>query len=120
MLFRSLYELCTEHRLLDCVLGDKTEQSQRTKLGNALSRKRDTVIENYRIVGVVKDHSGRQKYKLEQTTNSVQVVQSETKPLDVMVKLPDVHRDRTANDTVTAHNTVRKMEDLMNQMEWVA
>jgi hypothetical protein len=60
-----LFALAVEQRLLDSVLGDKGERSQRTKLGMALSKARDRVIGDYRVVWAQEDNSSRQTYRLE-------------------------------------------------------
>jgi hypothetical protein len=108
-----LFKLCQDHQLLDRVLGDKSERSQRTKLGKALSSKRDTIIEDFRIVEVNKDHSGRQQYKLQQTINYIHV---EKEPLDVMIKPAGVQQNQGSKCTATANI----VEDLMREIEWVA
>ena len=60
-----LYELANEESLLDRVLGDKNETSQRIKLGIALGKMRDRVISGFRIETADEDRSGRQHYRLE-------------------------------------------------------
>src|SRR5439155_20422245 len=61
-----LYDLALREKHLDRVLGDKGERSQRTKLGKALGQMRDKVVEGFRISFGKEDHSGRQRYKLQQ------------------------------------------------------
>jgi hypothetical protein len=62
---KDLYDLVTREKLLDSVLGDKSETSQRIRLGVALGKARDRVIGTYRIRGAEEDHSQRQMYRLE-------------------------------------------------------
>jgi hypothetical protein len=59
-----LYALATTQKLLDSVLGDKSERSQRTRLGHQLSRVVDRVYGGWRIERAGKDNSNRQIYKL--------------------------------------------------------
>jgi hypothetical protein len=59
-----LYTLAVKQQLLDSVLGDKEEKSQRTRLGIALSKVRDRVFGEYRIEAAEEDHSGRKQYQL--------------------------------------------------------
>jgi hypothetical protein len=62
---KDLYELVTREKMLDSVLGDKGEASQRIRLGVALGKARDRVIGSYRVRGAEEDHSQRQMYRLE-------------------------------------------------------
>jgi hypothetical protein len=62
---KDLFQLVTEEKLLDAVLGDKGEASQRIRLGLALGKARDRVVGEYRILGGEEDHSCRQVYRLE-------------------------------------------------------
>lgn len=62
---KDLYQLVSEEKLLDAVLGDKGEASQRIRLGRALGKVRDRVVAEYRILGGEEDHSCRQTYRLE-------------------------------------------------------
>jgi hypothetical protein len=62
---KDLYDLVTREKLLDTVLGDKGEGSQRIRLGLALAKARDRVIGEYRIRAGEEDHSHRQVYRLE-------------------------------------------------------
>jgi putative DNA primase/helicase len=65
----SLFDIATSRKLLDSVLGDKGERSQRTRLGQALARVVDRVFGGYRIERDTdrdrdRDHSGRARYRL--------------------------------------------------------
>lgn len=60
----TLYALAVRDRLLDSVLGDKGERSQRTKLGHALVKAADRVYGDYRLERAGEDHSCRQRYRL--------------------------------------------------------
>jgi hypothetical protein len=62
---KDLFRLVTKEKLLDSVLGDKGEASQRIRLGLALGKARDRVVGEYRILGGEEDHSCRQNYRLE-------------------------------------------------------
>jgi putative DNA primase/helicase len=62
-----LFELVTREKLLDSVLGDKGERSQRTRLGLALSKAADRVVAGYQVEAGEEDHSGRQRYRLRRT-----------------------------------------------------
>jgi hypothetical protein len=62
---KELYKMASENGLLDKVLGDEGERSQRTRLGLALGGMRDRVVEGYRIAEAPEDHSGRQRYVLQ-------------------------------------------------------
>ncbi len=59
-----LFELAAGQGLLDSVLGDKGEKSQRIRLGLALAKARDRVVAGYRIRGEEDDHSHRQVFRL--------------------------------------------------------
>jgi hypothetical protein len=59
-----LFELATREKLLDSVLGDKGERSQRIKLGLALSKSADRVFGEHRVVLGDEDHKGRQRFRL--------------------------------------------------------
>ena len=71
-----LFDLVIKEKLLDRVIGDEGERSQRTKLGNALKKNIDrcftveTIVDTvisaaqYQIVRVKNDHSGCQQLKL--------------------------------------------------------
>ena len=61
-----LFALAVRDRLLDSVLGDKGDRSQRIKLGLALSKAVDRVFGEFRIEGAGDDHKGRQQYRLTQ------------------------------------------------------
>jgi hypothetical protein len=65
---KDLFRLVSEEKLLDSVLGDKGETSQRTRLGLALAKARDRVIGAYCLRGGEEDHSCRQTYRLEPLT----------------------------------------------------
>lgn len=60
-----LFVLAHDRFLLTEVLGDGDDRSQRTKLGKALSQRRDRVVSKYRIVRVGEDNRGRQQYRLQ-------------------------------------------------------
>jgi hypothetical protein len=62
---KDLFNLACGEQLLDSVLGDKGEKSQRIRLGLALARARDRVLGEFRIRGAEEDHSHRQVYRLE-------------------------------------------------------
>jgi putative DNA primase/helicase len=62
---RDLFRLATELSLLDSVLGDQGERSQRTRLGLALARSVDRVFDVYRLSAAGEDHAGRQQYALQ-------------------------------------------------------
>ena len=59
-----LFALATEQKLLDSVLGDKGDKSQRTRLGLAMGKVADRVFGAYRIERAGEDHSARQLYRL--------------------------------------------------------
>ena len=54
----------TGQKLLDTVLGDKGERSQRTRLGKAMGKVADRVFGNRRVERAGTDHSDRQMYQL--------------------------------------------------------
>jgi hypothetical protein len=60
-----LYQLAAAEKLLDGVLGDKGERSQRTRMGVALGKMRGRVVGDHRVVAADEDHSGRRTYRLE-------------------------------------------------------
>ncbi len=66
---KGLFQLVTEEKLLDSVLGDKGEASQRIRLGLALGKARDRVVGEYRVLGGEEDHSCRQTYRLERVAS---------------------------------------------------
>jgi hypothetical protein len=63
-----LFELVVENKLLDRVIGDEGERSQRSKLGRALAKHIDRCFTvgdaHYQLVRDKDDHSGCQKLKL--------------------------------------------------------
>lgn len=61
---KDLYDLAVAEKLLDSVLGDGEERSQRTRLGIQLGKARDRVIGCYRICAAEQDNSSRQMYHL--------------------------------------------------------
>ncbi|HYT90849.1 MAG TPA: hypothetical protein VEL76_19220 [Gemmataceae bacterium] len=62
---KELYALATSEELLDAVLGDKGSRSERTRLGQALSKAADRVIGEYRICCLPEaDHANLRRYKL--------------------------------------------------------
>jgi hypothetical protein len=61
---QELFQLAQEEKLLDGVLGDKGDRSQRTRLGLALAKMVDRVIGEFRVEGVGVDHRQRQLYQL--------------------------------------------------------
>jgi hypothetical protein len=69
---RQLYELAKELCLLDGLLGDKGERSQRTKLGNTLKRARDSVSGGYRVEYRGDDHADCALYGLVPTPDGAQ------------------------------------------------
>lgn len=60
-----LYTLAVRNQLLDSVLGDKGDKSQRTLLGLALGKVSDRVCGEYRVERGDEDHKGRQQYRLQ-------------------------------------------------------
>jgi hypothetical protein len=60
-----LYRLAAGKALLDAVLGDGGERSQRTRLGAALKKWADRVQGGVRVRAAGRDHSGRQLFRLE-------------------------------------------------------
>jgi putative DNA primase/helicase len=62
---RALFDLVKAETLLDSVIGDKGEQSQRTRLGLALTRSVDRVFGTHRMASAGEDHSGRQQFALQ-------------------------------------------------------
>ncbi len=60
-----LFVLASEQKLLDSVLGDKGDASQRIRLGRAMSRMTDRVVAGFRIVSAGQDHKERQRYELQ-------------------------------------------------------
>lgn len=62
---RDLYQLVTDQSLLDSVIGDKGERSQRSRLGRALTRSVDRVFDTHRLTAVGEDHAGCQRYALQ-------------------------------------------------------
>src|SRR5262249_18475783 len=60
----TLFQLATEQQLLDSVLGDQGERSQRIRLGKAMGRVVDRGFGKHRIERAGTDHSGRQQYQL--------------------------------------------------------
>jgi hypothetical protein len=59
-----LFRLVTEQVLLDSVLDDKGERSQRIKLGVALGKAIDRVLGDYRVERGEDDNKGRQQFRL--------------------------------------------------------
>jgi hypothetical protein len=59
-----LFRLVTQQALLDSVLGDRGEKSQRTRLGLALGKASDRVFGEYCLDRAGEDHKGRQQYRL--------------------------------------------------------
>jgi hypothetical protein len=59
-----LFGLATGQQLLDSVLGDEGERSQRIRLGKAMAKVVDRVFGKYRIERAGHDHSDRQQYQL--------------------------------------------------------
>jgi hypothetical protein len=59
-----LFTLVQEQKLLDAVLGDKGEKSQRTRLGLALGKAAERVYGDIRLELGHEDHKGRQQYRL--------------------------------------------------------
>ena len=60
-----LFTLATEQKLLDSVLGDKGERSQRVRHGIAIGKMVDRVLGAYRLVRAQEDHKGCQQYQLQ-------------------------------------------------------
>jgi hypothetical protein len=61
---RELFALATCQQLLDRVLGDKGERSQRTRLGVALGKVVDRVFGEHQLLRIEDDNSGRAQYRL--------------------------------------------------------
>ena len=61
-----LFTLATEQKLLDSVLGDKKENSQRIRMGKAMGQAADRVFGEYRMERAGTDHKARQLYRLTQ------------------------------------------------------
>jgi hypothetical protein len=59
-----VFRLVTQQALLDSVLGDKGEKSQRTRLGLALGKAADRVFGDYCLERAGEDHKARQQYRL--------------------------------------------------------
>jgi putative DNA primase/helicase len=59
-----LHQLASKHDLLPSVLGDKSEQSQKIRLGRTLPTKIDQIIADYQIESTKEDNSGRKGYRL--------------------------------------------------------
>jgi hypothetical protein len=72
-----LYDLAHSEKLLDSVLGDKGERSQRTKLGQALSKAADRVYGDLRLERAEADHRGRQQYRLRRIATASPVGEEE-------------------------------------------
>jgi hypothetical protein len=69
---QELFAVAVRGKLLDRVLGDKGERSQRTRLGQALRKHADRVVGKYRITCTDPDHKERQQYRLEEMPTPVQ------------------------------------------------
>lgn len=76
---RELFQLAVEETLLDAVLGDKGERSQRTRLGQALVRAVDRVVGRFRIVAAGEEHSGRQRFALQEVPKNAEPAAAESK-----------------------------------------
>jgi hypothetical protein len=76
-----LFVLAQEYSLLDSVLGDGKDRSQRTRLGTALVRMVDRVFGNLQIVSAGDDHSTCRLYKLREVTADTPSAKA-TPPLD--------------------------------------
>jgi hypothetical protein len=61
---KELFILANSEKLLDSVLGDGQERSQRTRLGVQLAKARGRVVGCHRIVAAEEDNSGRKLYHL--------------------------------------------------------
>jgi hypothetical protein len=59
-----LFGLADRQKLLDSVMGDKGERSQRTRLGLAMAKTADRVYGGYRVERAGEDYKGRQQYRL--------------------------------------------------------
>jgi len=60
-----LFTLVTQDHLLDSVLGEGNDKSQRSRLGRALVRAAERVVGGFRLERAKEDHKGRQRYRLE-------------------------------------------------------
>jgi hypothetical protein len=61
----ALFALAAEQKLLDSVLGDKGEKSQRIRLGKALAQMSDRVVAGFRLESAGQDFKARQQYCLQ-------------------------------------------------------
>jgi hypothetical protein len=73
---QDLYMIATREQLLDSVLGDGKERSQRIRLGKGLGKMRDRIVGYHRVEACDTEHSGRQMYRL----SEVAATASETTP----------------------------------------
>jgi putative DNA primase/helicase len=69
----NLFELAIRDNLLDSVLGDKGERSQRTRLGQNLVKMVGRVFGEFRIEPGEEDHCRRQRYRLSRSLASQEV-----------------------------------------------
>jgi hypothetical protein len=75
-----LFLLVEEQKLLDSVLGDGTERSRRTKLGQAMLRAADRSVGSFHITHFGQDHANCQLYRLDKVKDDKQ---QDTRPEDV-------------------------------------
>lgn len=67
-----LFRLASGEELLDEVLGDGKEHSQRSRLGHALRKLRDRVFDGIKVEQGTKDKSGRASYRLSKEGEDVE------------------------------------------------
>lgn len=60
-----LFQVATQNDLLGSTLGDKSERSQKTRLGKALAKMRDRVVGEHRIEAGGNDRRARKIYRLQ-------------------------------------------------------
>jgi hypothetical protein len=77
---KELYNIATTQGLLDSVLGDKGERSQRTNLGNALKKIVGRVFDKYMVEDVGEDHRKCSQYRLTKQSNAEADTPSVTSP----------------------------------------
>jgi putative DNA primase/helicase len=74
---QELFDMATQEKQLDSVLGEKGEKSQRIRLGKALGKATDRVFGDYRIEGAGQDHKDRLQYRLRCTAAQVATLPEE-------------------------------------------
>ena len=61
---KELHTLATEHDMLGFVLGDKSDRSQKTRLGRALGTMRDRRFGDHQVIAGTDKHSRQARYRL--------------------------------------------------------